>query len=180
MLLLERGATRQPERKSAKTGSQGRTWVRQKPRTEESTASGSSSSDGSRIPAVLAGRRQNGKEGKQPSSETWARSHMRACNEDNTGRKRRFFSAAYAGCRMCARRYIQGGMNPAVQSDSGRHNALDWAMLGHAEGQDTDWVIGFLEGKGVEPLFQVEADDDLDGAGDWYSVEMMEPRSGGC
>ena len=46
-----------------------------------------------------------------------------------------------------------------MQTESRAHNALDWAILGKREQKDTDWVIGFLEGKGLKRTPDEEIDD---------------------
>jgi hypothetical protein len=89
---------------------------------------------------------------KERIAKTCAQSHTRACTTATLGQPYRFFSAAFAGCVRCVRRYIKDGGDPAASlaDDGTRWNALDWAIFGkEMEGQDTDWVIGFLEGKGV-------------------------------
>jgi len=80
-----------------------------------------------------------------------AQSHTRACRTDALGQPYRFFSAAFAGCPRCVRRYVDDSGDPAVVQ--GGMTALDWAIFSKdQEEQDTDWVIEFLQGKGVAAI----------------------------
>ena len=142
-LLLERGATRQPDGKRAKTGSAESTCSQQWPRAER--------------------------------RDLCAQSHTRACDATHTGQPYLFFSAAFAGCPQCVRRYIEEGGDAAVQCHRGVHNALGWAELGKREGQDTDWVIGYLEGKGFKRKFEEQRDDFQEPIQGWQAVDMYGP-----
>ena len=71
-------------------------------------------------------------------------------------------------------------MDPAVAADSRLHNALVWAVFEHEQGQQTDWVMGFLEAKGVKPLFVEKEDADPESSEEWQPVEPLETRGGGC
>ena len=95
--------------------------------------------------------------------------------------KYRFFSAAFAGCRWCVQWYVRNGLDPAIESDSRSHNALDWAVFGHQQGQQTDWVAGFLVAKGVEQLWKEEdVCSDPQSSEEWQPVEPLGTRGGGC
>jgi hypothetical protein len=120
---------------------------RSRPSTKRSRSSGSA---GPTSGSVVADAQQQGKERKEASAEKCTGPHTRACDALHAGQPYQFFSAAFAGCYRCVRRYIEDGGDPAVSSQSGRHNALDWANFGKHERQSTDRVIGFLQGLGVK------------------------------
>ena len=121
---------------------------------EQITRSGSLGSD--RLPShtIVAETQQT-----ERNAETCEQSHTRACDPAHAGQPYKFFSAAFAGCRRCVRRFTEEGGDPAAQSKGRRHNALDWATFGKAEGEDADWVIGFLDGKGLKRTTRVKVDD---------------------
>jgi hypothetical protein len=79
--------------------------------------------------------------------------HNKACRDNRNTSRYRYFSAAFAGCTQCVRWYICAGVHPAVVSENQVYNALDWAIFGMTEHQDTDWVRGFLEARQVQPLY---------------------------
>jgi len=145
-LLLARGATRQPDCSSAKTA----------------------------FPAIRDA--VPGGTGYRSRRPRCAERHTKACNVANTGPKYQFFSAAFAGCRWCVQWYVQNGLDPAIESDSRSHNALDWAVFGHEQGQQTDWVAGFLVAKGVQPVWV----EDPESSEEWQPVEPLGTRGGGC
>jgi len=125
--------------------------VKDEPRPGPSTkTSGSSGSAGPTSGSVVAETQQEGKKRKEASAETCAELRARACDALRTDQPYQFFLAAFAGCSRCVRRYIEDGGDPAVSSQSGRHNALDWANFGKQERQSADRVIVFLQGLGVK------------------------------
>jgi hypothetical protein len=87
----------------------------------------------------------------QPAAATTVclASHDMAQSPDYPGQPCQLFSAAYDGCSICVRKYLDvEEVNPHWTANSGL-NALAWARWGAGNGKSTSWVQGFLEAKGV-------------------------------
>ena len=90
-------------------------------------------------------------ENAQSDDRKCFRQHNRACGPREGGQPLKFYSAAHDGCEACVRYYVETEqVDPLVETDAGRTNALLWAVHGRDSGLDTEWVRGFLQGRGVK------------------------------
>ena len=102
--------------------------------------------------------------GAHQTDKERTRIHDKARAPHHNGQPHLFFSAAYAGCEVCVRRYVeQDRVDPTVTSESGRANAMLWAVYGQRKGHNTAWVRGFLYGRGL-PYPQKKSRETVDTA----------------
>jgi hypothetical protein len=165
-LLRQLGASRHRNGKSVETGSAERTlaFVQEKSRVEQSTVVEQSTANGSIDTGRIGG-----------PEEMCTQSHRRVCDADHTGQPYQFFSAAFAGCARCVRQYIEEGGDPAVQTRPKTRSALEWARVGKEEGRDTDWVIGFLEGKALKRKLKEQTDNFQEPLEGWQAIDIYGP-----